>query len=210
MYLPQHFAESRVEVMHAFMRKHPLGVLVANTPAGLDANHVPFVTDSEPAPWGRLRCHVARANPIWSAVEQANDVLVIFQGPEAYVSPSVYEAKRRDGKVVPTWNYVTVHAYGKARVVHEHEWLLAQLHALTATQESGRPEPWHVDDAPADFTSKLIRAIVGIEITIEKLIGKWKVSQNRSRIDRANIAADLRSQSAARHGEMIQLLEDGG
>lgn len=207
MYLSHHFAESRVEVMHALMRAHPLGVLVANTAEGMDANHVPFVADLEPAPWGRLRCHVARANPIWSALEQANDVLVIFQGAEAYVSPSVYEAKRKDGKVVPTWNYVAVHAYGKARVVHERAWLFEQLHALTTVHESGRPEPWRVDDAPADYTDKLIQAIVGIEITIDKLIGKWKVSQNRSRADRSSIAADLRAQSEARHGGMIELLE---
>lgn len=132
MYVPKHFEESRPEVMHALMRSHPLGVLVVQTSDGLEANHVPFVTDASPAPYGTLRCHVARANPVWAALEQTSDVLAIFQGPEAYVSPSAYEAKQQDGRVVPTWNYVAVHAYGKARVVHEREWLMKLLDALTS------------------------------------------------------------------------------
>jgi transcriptional regulator len=206
MYVPAHFAEDRVEVMHALMRSYPLGVLVANTPGGMEANHIPFVTDPSKGRWGTLRCHVARANPLWVSLEQASDVLVIFQGPDAYISPSAYEAKQKDGKVVPTWNYVAVHAYGKARVVHEREWLLELLHALTVAQESGRAHPWNVADAPSDYTDKLLNAIVGIEITVDKLIGKWKVSQNRSRTDRANVADDLRSRSNA-NPDMIELLE---
>ncbi len=129
MYIPAHFAEHRVEVMHALMRSYPLGVLVTNTSAGMEANHIPFVTDTNPGPWGTLRCHVARANPVWASLEHASDVLVIFQGPEAYVSPSAYEAKQKDGRVVPTWNYVAVHAYGKARIVHDRERLLDLLDA---------------------------------------------------------------------------------
>jgi len=206
MYVPSHFEEARPEVMHALMRSYPLGVLVVQTAKGLDANHIPFVSDTNPAPWGSLRCHVARANPVWSSLEQARDALVIFQGPDAYVSPSAYEAKRKDGKVVPTWNYVAVHAYGRARVIHDREWLLEQLNALTVEHEAGREHPWRVTDAPSDYTDKLLNAIVGIEITIEKLIGKWKVSQNRSRTDRRNVAEDLRQQPGA-HADMIELLE---
>ncbi len=193
--------------MHALMQRHPLGVLVANTSSGLDANHIPFVVDAAPEPWGTLRCHVARANPIWASLEQNPDVLVIFQGPDGYVSPSVYEAKQQDGRVVPTWNYVAVHAYGAARVVHERTWLLDLLNALTSAHEADRPEPWQVADAPADYTDKLLRAIVGIEIKIDKLIGKWKLSQNRSETDRANIAADLRDQPHSSNVAMAELLE---
>lgn len=208
MYLPPHFTESRVEVMHALMQRHPLGVLVANTSAGMEANHIPFVIDAAPAPWGTLRCHVARANPIWSSLEQTNEVLVVFQGPQSYVSPSLYEAKQTDGRVVPTWNYVAVHAYGKARVIHEREWLFDLLNELTSAHEAQRVEPWHVSDAPADYTDKLVSAIVGIEIKIDQLLGKWKVSQNRSRTDRANIASDLHQRSDTSNAQMIELLEN--
>jgi transcriptional regulator len=207
MYLPSHFAESRIDVMHALMRDYPLGVLIASTSNGLDANHVPFMTDPTPEPWGTLRCHVARANPIWSELERSSEVLVVFQGPEAYVSPSAYEAKRTDGKVVPTWNYVAVHAYGTARVVHDREWLLNLLNALTSAHEAKRAQPWRVADAPSDYTHKMLRAIVGIEISVTKLLGKWKVSQNRSATDRANVAEDLRQQSETSHTEMIELLQ---
>jgi transcriptional regulator len=208
MYVPAHFAEDRIDALHALMRRYPLGVLVTSTPDGMDANHIPFVLDAAPAPWGRLRCHVARANPVWRALDEARNVLVIFQGADAYVSPSVYEAKKQDGKVVPTWNYLAVHAYGKARAVHEREWLMTLLEDLTSIHEADRAEPWQVADAPADYVDKLVHAIVGIEITIERLVGKWKVSQNRSRADRLSIAADLRDRSRAQHDEMIRLLED--
>ncbi len=206
MYVSKYFEESRVEVMHALMRSYPLGALVVKTASGLEANHVPFVTDPNPAPWGTVRCHVARANPVWSLLEQASDVLVIFQGPDAYISPSVYEAKEKDGKVVPTWNYVAVHAYGTARVIQEREWLLNLLNDLTVEHEAGRKHPWRVTDAPSDYIDKLLNAIVGIEIKVDKLVGKWKMSQNRSRTDRASVADDLRARSGA-HANMIELLE---
>jgi transcriptional regulator len=206
MYIPSHFNESRVEAMHALIRSYPLGTLVAATNQGLEANHVPFVIDELPAPYGMLRCHVARANPVWRSLADVGDVLVVFQGPDAYVSPSVYEAKQKDGKVVPTWNYVAVHAYGQARAIDDVAWLSKLLDDLTHAQESDRPAPWRVSDAPRDYTEKLMRAIVGIEIPIAKLLGKWKVSQNRSSTDRERIAADLK-QRAVDHAEMIEQLE---
>jgi len=206
MYLPSHFTESRTEVLHDLVRGHPLGTLVAMTERGLDANHIPFVLDEAPAPYGTLRCHVARANSIWRDIESAREVLVVFQGPDAYVSPSLYEAKRRDGKVVPTWNYIAVHAYGTARVVDDSAWLSKLLEDLTRSQEASRVEPWAVSDAPADYIERLQQAIVGIEIPIARLIGKWKVSQNRSSTDRANIAADLKQRGIA-HIEMLEILE---
>lgn len=206
MYIPAHFNESRVEVMHALIRSYPLGTLIAMTDQGLEANHVPFVIDAAPLPYGTLRCHVARANPIWRLLATAGEVLVVFKGPDAYVSPSAYEAKLKDGKVVPTWNYVAVHAYGQARAIEDAAWLSRLLDDLTAAHESDRADPWRVSDAPRDYTEKLMRAIVGIEMPIAKLIGKWKVSQNRSSTDRAGIAADLK-QRGVDHAEMIEQLE---
>ena len=206
MYIPAHFNESRVEVMHALMRRYPLGTLIAMTDHGLEANHVPFLVDELPSPYGTLRCHVARANPIWQALATAAEVLVVFQGQDAYVSPSAYEAKLKDGKVVPTWNYVAVHAYGQARAVEDAAWLSRLLDDLTTAHESDRADPWRVSDAPREYTEKLMQAIVGIEIPIAKLIGKWKVSQNRSSTDRAGIAADLK-QRGVDHAEMIEQLE---
>lgn len=206
MYIPTHFNESRVEVLHGLMRAYPLGTLVATTERGLEANHIPFVLDEAPAPYGTLRCHVARANPIWRDLANTSEVLVVFQGPDAYVSPSVYEAKPRDGKVVPTWNYIAVHAYGTARAVDDAGWLSAQIDALTHAHESSRSEPWHVSDAPVEYTDKLKRAIVGIEISIARLLGKWKVSQNRPAVDRTNIAADLK-QRGTTDPAMIDALE---
>jgi transcriptional regulator len=191
--------------MHQLITLHPLGTLVAMTPRGLDANHVPFVIDPEPQPNGTLRCHVAKANPIWQDLTCTSDVLVIFHGPDAYVSPSTYPSKHEDGKVVPTWNYVTVHAYGRPRVVTDSYWLRNLVEDLTREHERGRAAPWQVSDAPAQYIDKLLRAIVGVEIPISRLMGKWKVSQNRSVADRAGVAADLRRESESQ-AEIAQIV----
>jgi transcriptional regulator len=191
MYIPAHFAETRLDVLHELMRQHPLGTLIASTDAGLEANHIPFLLNDASHPHGVLRAHVARANPIWRSLSQAQEVLVVFQGDEAYVSPSLYEAKIKDGKVVPTWNYLAVHAYGTARVVTDPAWLHELVSDLTDEHERKREAPWSVSDAPREYVEKLLGAIVGIEIPITRLLGKWKVSQNRPRTDRAKVAVDL-------------------
>jgi len=154
MYVPGHFEETRVDVMQALIGRHPLGTLVAMTPRGLEASHIPFLVDpatSSSALYGTLRCHLARANPLWRDLVPGVQVLAIFQGAESYISPSWYAAKRDHGKVVPTWNYVTVHAYGTPRVVHDADWLRALVAALTDRHEAGRPDRWQLGDAPADL-----------------------------------------------------------
>jgi transcriptional regulator len=189
MYLPKNFEETRVEVLHELIRAHPLGALVTTGANGLEANHVPFEIDPDPAPFGTLRAHVARANPVWR--EGAGDALVIFQGPDIYVSPSWYPSKREGGKVVPTWNYAVVHAYGALRAIDDAAWLRAFVERLTDRHEAARPDRWHVTDAPADYVDKMLTAIVGIELPVTRLVGKWKVSQNRPAADRAGVIAGL-------------------
>src|SRR5437867_429470 len=151
MYLPKHFEETRVEVLHELIRTYPFGTLVTLTADGLDANHIPFEVDPEPAPFGTLRGHVARANPIWRDVSPGAEALVIFQGPDTYISPSWYETKVETGKVVPTWNYVVVHAHGVPRFIDERAWLRAFVTRLTERHEAGRQTPWKVTDAPAEY-----------------------------------------------------------
>ena len=191
MYIPRHFAETRVEVLHDLIRRHPLGTLVVPTADGLEASHVPFEISPEPAPFGTLRCHVARANPIWQQIDPNRPVLVVFQGEQGYVSPNWYGTKQENGKVVPTWNYAAVHAYGVAKPVQDAVWLRRMVEDLTNRHELGRVDPWQVSDAPADYVEKLLGAIVGVEITVTRLLGKWKFSQNRSTADREGVIAGL-------------------
>lgn len=184
-------------MLHACIRAHPFGALVSVGPDGLDANHVPFLIDPEPAPFGTLRGHVARANPAWRELTAHADTLVIFQGPHTYVTPAWYPAKREHGKVVPTWNYVVVHAYGRARVIHEAEWLQRLVTRLTNEHEANRAEPWKVSDAPEDFVAKQLRAIVGIEVPLARLVGKWKASQNRSQVEIESVRSGLKADGNA-------------
>jgi transcriptional regulator len=194
MYLPSHFEESRAEVLHALIRAQPLGLLVTQSDAGLQANTVPFLLDPDPAGGpGILRAHVARANPLWRETRTDAETLVVFQGPQAYVSPGWYPSKAEHGKVVPTWNYVMVQARGTLRAIDDAAWVRAFVTRLTAHHEAVQAKPWAVADAPADFIETMTRAIVGIEITLSALTGKWKVSQNRSAADRAGVASGLRA-----------------
>lgn len=191
MYVPQNFAETDVSVLHRLIRSHPLGAVITVTAAGLDANHIPLVLQPDAGPLGTLHGHVSRANTLWREASPAVDALIIFQGPEAYISPSWYPAKQEHGKVVPTWNYVVVHAHGRLRAIDDPAWVRAHVEQLTDTHESHRGVPWHVDDAPADFINPLIAGIVGLELEVTRLTGKWKVGQNRSVADREGAAAAL-------------------
>lgn len=184
------FEETRIEVLHALMAANPLGAVVTFADA-LSADHIPFEigAPTEQAPFGVLRAHVARANPMWRLA--GREVLTIFQGASGYVSPSLYEKKPVHGKVVPTWNYAVVHAHGVLRAVDDPEWVFALLDRLTGIHESARSMPWSIHDAPRGFIDKLMAAIVGIEIPIARIQGKWKMSQNQSAADRAAIAADV-------------------
>ena len=191
MYQPPHFKEERLEVQHALIKAHPFGLLVSVGVNGPEANAVPFLLDAEVSPLGLLKCHVARANGQWRNLDGQN-VLVVFQGPQAYISPSHYETKRATGKVVPTWNYVMVQARGIAHVHEDAKWLRAQISELTNKHEAALPEPWAVTDAPNDYVNSQLKGIVGIEIVITAIDGKWKVSQNRPEADRRGVVAGLR------------------
>ena len=197
MYLPEHFAEQRVDLLHRLISEHPVGAMVVSTADGLEANHLPFELDAEPAPFGTLRGHVARANPVWHQFTRGVEALVIFHGPQAYISPSWYPSKEMTGEVVPTYNYLAVHGYGEIKIIHEREWLRALVTRLTDRFEANRAAPWRVSDAPAAFIDKQLGAIVGIEIPLTKLIGKWKVSQNRPAADRAGVVAGLSERNDA-------------
>lgn len=192
MYLPSHFKESDPQQLHDYIRRYGFGLLIVADEQGIEANHVPFYLNrAEDGSLGTLECHVARKNPVWQRVEQAASVLVVFQGPDAYVSPSWYATKAETGRVVPTWNYLAVHAEGVAKPVQDPAWLKQHLSRLTDQQESGRPDPWAVSDAPADFTDQLMQAIVGIEIRIETLTGKRKASQNQPERNREGVRKGL-------------------
>ena len=210
MYLPKHFEETRVEVLHALVRAHPLAALVTLGAGGLEANHIPFEIDPDPAPFGTLRGHVARANPVWRELSRGADALAIFQGPATYVSPSWYPTKQEGGKVVPTWNYAVVHAYGPLRAVDDPAWLRAFVERLTNRHESGRTAPWHVTDAPADYVDKMVTAIVGIELPVTRLLGKWKTSQNRPARDRAGVVAGLEQDGGDAARAMAALVRETG
>jgi transcriptional regulator len=193
MYQPPHFRETRPDVLHGLIRAHPLGLLICNGPQGPVANSIPFLLDPETPPRGRLRAHLARANPQWRMLADNPDdpVLVVFQGVDTYVTPSWYETKHQTGKVVPTWNYAMVQVRGPVRVIEDAEWLAEQIAELTATREAARSEPWKVTDAPDAFIRSQIKGIVGLEIEIAEIFGKWKVSQNRPMEDRIGVAEGL-------------------
>jgi transcriptional regulator len=191
MYLPEAFAETRPDVLFALIRAHPFGLLVSTGPEGPLVSPVPFTLAADEGERGTLRAHVAHANPHWRALAAAPQALALFQGPEAYVTPSWYATKRDTGKVVPTWNYLMVEARGRATAVEDPAWLRAQIEALTTCMETPRPEPWAVADAPERFVASQIRGIVGIELPIAVVAGKRKLSQNRPAADRRGVAEGL-------------------
>lgn len=206
MYTPKHFEEPRIDVMHELIRARPLATLVTLTSGGLAANHIPLHLVDTPAPFGTLRGHVARANPVWSDFAKDVEVLAIFHGPDSYITPSWYATKQETGKVVPTWNYAVVHACGTLRIIDDAAWVRAQLEALTAHNEAGFAHPWAVSDAPHEYTEKLIGNIVGFEIVIAKLSGKWKVSQNQPAQNQAGVIAGLNNSNQHDAAEMAALV----
>jgi transcriptional regulator len=208
MYLPKHFEETRVPLLHGLIRTYPLGALVMPGPDGLDANHIPFEIDPEPGPFGTLRGHIARANPLWREHSANAAALVIFQGPDTYVSPSWYATKTDTGKVVPTWNYAVVHAHGAVRFIDDRTWLRGFVEKLTNRHESPRREPWSITDAPPDYIESQLGAIIGLEIPIARLVGKWKVSQNRPAADREGAAEGLSREGGAAGDAMARLIRE--
>lgn len=209
MYQPPHFREERLEVQHALIQQYPLGLLVTAGPGGLMANHIPFFLAPSASSRGTLQAHLARANPQLQELGSASECLVVFRGPQEYVTPSWYETKQETGKVVPTWNYTTVHAWGKPRLIEDAAWLAHHLSTLTQHQEQARPVPWEVGDAPAPYIASQMKGIVGIEIEIGRLAGKWKVSQNRPEQDRRGVIAGLTRQGQASHPMAALVAEYG-
>jgi transcriptional regulator len=210
MYQPPHHREDRLEVQHALIRAHPLGTLVTFGAGGLSANLIPFVLDSDISEKGTLKGHLARANRQWIDFDPSVEALVIFQGVECYITPSWYAAKQEHGKVVPTWNYATVQARGTMRVIEDRDWLASQIAALTAANEAGRAEKWAITDAPEAFIASQIKGIVGLEISISRVEGKWKVSQNRPEADRIGVIEGLRESGDEDAETMAELVQRYG
>jgi transcriptional regulator len=206
MYLPPAFRIDDLALMHEAMRRHPLATLITRSGASVVADHIPIMIDAGRGEKGVLLAHVARANPLWRTHPNGAEALAIFAGPDHYVTPSWYATKRETGKVVPTWNYVAVHAWGPLNIFDDPDWLRKQVGALTTLHETGRSEPWAVTDAPADFVAAQIKGIVGLEIPIARIEGKWKVSQNRPQADRAGVIEGLCSQADERGCDMAALV----
>lgn len=193
MYIPASFTESQLEKLHDLIVMHPLGLLVTHGDNGLEASPVPFMLYADEGDRGVLRAHMAKANSHWVSLAKATECLVVFQGPSGYVTPSWYPSKAVTHKVVPTWNYATVHVRGTASVTEDAAWLRRQLEDLTKHHEGSRPQPWSVSDAPADFITDQVKAIIGIEIPISHVEGKWKMSQNKNDADREGVVSGLSS-----------------
>lgn len=204
MYLPEQFRETDVDVMHELIRSFPLATVITFGDRGIEANHIPIVLDREPTPLGCLRGHVARNNMLWREHPADAEALFVFQAENSYITPSWYASKALDGKVVPTWNYACVHARGLLKIIDDPGWLLRQLEQLTAHNETLRSQPWSVSDAPTEYTNKLLAAIVGFEVVITDLQGKWKVSQNRPARDRQSVIAGLEGSGQTAMARLIR------
>jgi transcriptional regulator len=194
MYLPKHYEETRKEELHRLIAEHPFGALVVNGPSGLDANHVPFELHAELGEHGHLLAHVARANPVWKEIRDGSDVLVLFNGGEAYISPNWYPSKHEAHKQVPTWNYRVVHVHGRLRIRDDEKFVRGVVARLTRKHEAetGDARPWKMTDSTPEFINQMLTMIVGIEIEITKMVGKWKLSQNKEERDRLNAGEELR------------------
>ncbi|MEA2737325.1 MAG: transcriptional regulator [Acetobacteraceae bacterium] len=203
MYVPSHFNESRIDVLHGFIRASGLATLVSMTAEGLLASHAPLMLDPDPAPYGTLVGHLAKANPHARSADPGTQTLVIFHGPDGYITPSYYAAKKEHGKVVPTWNYTAVHAYGTLEVFDDPARLLAIVTRLTNLHEAERAQPWAVSDAPADFVQGMLNGIVGISLPIARLEGKVKMSQNRPAADQTGVVDGLRADGQDRLADAV-------
>lgn len=208
MYIPKHHEETDRTTLHGLIKSHPLGLWVTTSDGELVANHVPFLLQPEQGPHGTLVCHVARANPVWQKFSTTQRSIISFQGADAYITPSWYPSKHATGKAVPTWNYAVVHAHGMPRAIEDKDWLRAHVTQLTMTNEAGQAVPWHVADAPADYIDRMLTMIVGIEIPIDALVGKWKVSQNRPASDRQGVVAGLGQRARPQDPAMALLVAD--
>jgi len=194
MHVPQHFEETRTEELHRVITEYPLGALVTQGAQGLDANHLPFELDAKQ---GALLAHVARSNPLWQELRDGDDVLVIFRAGDAYISPNWYPSKHELHRQVPTWNYRVVHVHGKARIRDDERFVRGVVARLTRAHEAraNAEQPWRMSDSAKEYIDQMLTAIVGIEIRITRMVGKWKLSQNREGRDRVTAAEELRKRN---------------
>mgnify|MGYP001468933556 CR=1 FL=1 len=203
MYIPASFNESRLEKLHELIVSAPLGLLVTHGSNGLEASPIPFLLYPDEGENGVLRAHLAKANPHWKSLIGQAECLIVFQGPEGYVTPSWYPSKAETRKVVPTWNYATVHVWGSPQVIDDVAWLRRQVDDLTSFQERPRPQPWSISDAPADYIANQMKAIIGIEIPISRIEGKWKMSQNKDKADREGVINGMRSDADPHRNTLV-------
>jgi transcriptional regulator len=203
MYTPKHFSAPGEAALHELIRTYPFATLIMTTGSGVEVNHLPLYLDDQ----GVLSGHLARANPLWQAVQAEQPVMAVFHGPHAYVTPSWYATKMQTGMVVPTWNYVVAHVRGTLRVIEDAHWLRSHLAALTAQQEAAFEQPWQLEDAPTGFIDKLMQAVVGIEIEVTQLTGKWKVSQNQSPENQLGVLQGLGAIEAAHGKAMAEIVQ---
>jgi transcriptional regulator len=201
MYLPKSFHETRIDVLHALIRDYPFGTVVMHGADGLVANHLPLELASDTL----LQGHVARGNELAKA--DGAQVLVMFQAANGYISPNWYPSKHETGREVPTWNYAVVHVYGRLRVIEEKAWLRSFLERLTDRHEASQPKPWHVSDAPEDHIEKMLKAIVGLEISVDRIEGKFKLSQNHPDANRAGVIKGLGERAGLRDAELADLMQ---
>jgi transcriptional regulator len=206
MYVQSAFEEQRLDVLHCHIRAHPLATFIMSIGDEIVVDHMPLLIDSQAGEHGVLRGHMPRANEIWQSLDGELDAVAVFQGPNAYVTPSWYPSKHEHGKAVPTWNYAVVHAHGRPRAIADAVWLRSHLEQLTDEHEARQALPWKVSDAPQEFTDRMIRRIVGIEMPIAKILGKWKASQNRPEADRLGVVAGLKSRGDDASLDMAELV----
>ena len=204
MHIPKHFAQNDPEQLKDLIRTYPFATLITHSAAGIEANHIPLLL-AESDGKNVLQGHIAKANPLWKQVQSGAEVLVIFHGPNSYISPNYYPTKQEHGKVVPTWNYVTVHVKGAMNYIHDADWNREIITRLTDHHEAGQVTPWSVVDAPEAFTEKMLSAIVGLQIDIFSMVGKWKVSQNQPEQNKQGVVDGL-SQGADREGQQMAAL----
>lgn len=203
MYVPSHFEELRPGVLHELMRAQPLGVLITHGAEGLDANHLPFELDATVGKHGALRAHVARNNPVWQSIVNGDEALVVFHSQDAYISPNWYPSKHESHKQVPTWNYQVVHAHGRITLHDDEQYVRGLVARLTRTHEANELKPWKMGDAPPDYINAMLKSIVGLEVDIARLVGKFKLSQNREVRDRVSAGQTLLSQGDGALGQAM-------
>lgn len=207
MYIPRHNEETRLSVMRALIVAQPLATLVTVGASGLFASHVPMLLEDDGSEFGVLKCHISRANTQWRDYAPTVDALAIFTGHQHYITPTWYPGTKEHGKEVPTWNYVVVHAYGPLKVIQDQQWLLTNVEKLTSIHEAGSPVPWKVSDAPEDFIRSQLKGIVGLEVPIRRIEGKWKVSQNRTESERNGVIEGLEKLNTPESLAMKALVE---